>query len=51
MVVEKDGAPYVHGDDEKGRAAVGYLTRITDQAGLNASLRWAGDEVVIEERR
>ena len=48
MLVEKDGAPYVHGKDEKGRAAVDYLRRVTEEAGLNARLRWDGDEVVVE---
>jgi len=48
MLVEKDGAPYVHGNDEKGRATVDYLRRVTAEAGLNARLRWDGDEVVIE---
>ena len=48
MLVEKDGAPYVHGNDEKGRATVEYLRRVTAEAGLNAVLRWDGDEVVIE---
>ncbi len=50
MLVEKDGAPYVHGNDEKGRAAADYLRRITAEAGLNAALRWDGDELVVEER-
>ena len=48
MLVEKDGAPRVHGCDEKGRATADYLRRITAEAGLNARLRWAGDELVVE---
>ena len=48
MLVEKDGAPYVHGCDEKGRAVADYLTRVTAEAGLNARLRWDGDELVVE---
>ena len=48
MLVEKDGAPYVHGCDEKGRATADYLRRVTAEAGLNARLRWDGDELVIE---
>ena len=48
MLVEKDGAPCVHGCDEKGRATADYLRRITAEAGLNARLRWAGDELVVE---
>lgn len=47
MLVEKDGAPYVHGDDPKGRAVLDYVRRITAQAGLNARYRWTGDEVRI----
>ena len=49
MVVEKDGAPYVHGNDEKGQAAADYLRRITAEAGLNARLRWEGEELVVEQ--
>lgn len=48
MYVEKDGAPYVHGNDGKGRATADYLRRITAEAGLNARLRWDGDELVVE---
>ena len=48
MLVEKDGAPRVHGCDEKGRATADYLRRITAEAGLNARLRWDGDELMIE---
>ncbi len=48
MLVEKDGAPYVHGRDEKGRATADYLRRVTAEAGLNARLRWDGDELVVE---
>ena len=48
MLVEKDGAPYVHGNDEKGRATADYLRRITEAAGLNARLRWEGDELAVE---
>ena len=47
MLVEKDGAPYVHGDDAKGRATLDYIRRITAEAGLNARYRWVGDEVQI----
>lgn len=49
MLVEKDGAPYVHGNDGKGRATLEYIRRITADAGLNAVYRWDGDEVVVEE--
>ena len=48
MLVERDGAPYVHGNDEKGRATVDYLRRVTAEAGLNARLRWVGDEAAVE---
>lgn len=48
MLVEKDGAPRVHGNDEKGNATLAYLRRITEDAALNARYRWDGDEVVIE---
>jgi poly-gamma-glutamate synthesis protein (capsule biosynthesis protein) len=48
MLVEKDGAPYVHGRDEKGRATADYPKRVTAEAGLNARLRWDGDELVVE---
>lgn len=48
MLVEKDGAPYVHGNDEKGRATADYLRRITAEAGFNSSLRWDRDELVVE---
>ena len=48
MQVEKDGAPYVHGRDEKGRATADYLRRITEEAGLNARLRWEGEELAVE---
>ena len=48
MLVEKDGAPYVHGNDEKGRATADYLRRITAEAGLRSTLRWDRDELVVE---
>jgi len=49
MRVEKDGIPYVHGNDEVGREVVAYIEQITKGAGLNAKFRWDGDEVVISE--
>jgi hypothetical protein len=48
MKVEKDGAPYVHGNTPEGREVLDYIERITCQAGLNARFRWDGDEVVVE---
>lgn len=47
MLVEKDGAPRVHGNDEAGNATLAYLRRITEDAALNARYRWDGDELVI----
>jgi len=47
MKVEKDGIPYPHGRDAIGQEVFDYMQRITDEAGLNAALRWDGDEVLI----
>ncbi|NLK72396.1 MAG: CapA family protein [Clostridiales bacterium] len=47
MLVEKDGIPYVHGNNEKGREVFDYVERITREANLNAQFKWEGDEVVI----
>ena len=48
MKVERDGVPYVHGQSAVGQEIFDYMQRITEEAGLNARLRWAGDEVEIE---
>ena len=48
MLVEKDGAPRVHGNDEAGNTTLNYIRRITDEASLNAHYHWSGDEIVID---
>ena len=49
MKVERDGVPYVHGRGEVGQEIFDYMQRITTEAGLNARLRWEGNEVCIGE--
>jgi len=47
MVTEKSGIPYVHGQDEKGKAAFDYMVKANKEGHLNAKFAWDGDEVVI----
>lgn len=48
MVTEKSGIPYVHGQDEKGKACFDFMQKITADAGFDTKLSWDGDEVVIK---
>jgi len=48
MVTEKSGIPYVHGQDEKGKACFDFMQKITADAGFDAKLSWDGNEVVIK---
>ena len=47
MKVEKDGIPRVHGNTPTGQEILGYIEKITADAGLNARYRWEGDDVVV----
>jgi poly-gamma-glutamate synthesis protein (capsule biosynthesis protein) len=47
--IDEGARPVAHGDDEQGRATAAYVEAITQEAGLQAELRWDGDRVVFYE--
>ncbi|MBS1238113.1 MAG: capA 1, partial [Deltaproteobacteria bacterium] len=45
--VNKKGQPEVLMNDERARQVIGYMEKITREAGLNARFEWDGDQAVV----
>ncbi len=51
IIVEKPGIPFVVGRNNGGERVLEYMNEITEEANLNCSYEWDGDELVIREKK